>query len=87
VAVLTFATYWGDFVSPLLYLKSPAGYTLPIGLQLLQQMDSTNFPLLLAASVVMIVPLLVVFLLLVVLNRRMSRPSALSADRTYSRLL
>jgi multiple sugar transport system permease protein len=64
VAVLAFVFYWGDFFSPLLYLKSPGLYTLPVGLQLLQQMDRTNYPLLMAASVVMVVPVLVMFLIL-----------------------
>ena len=32
VSVLTFAIYWSDFVSPLIYLKSEENYTLPVGL-------------------------------------------------------
>ena len=75
VAVLTCVVYWSDFISPLLYIKSPESYTLPIGLQLLQQMDRTNFPLLLAASVVMIVPLLVLYALLQIVIARASRPN------------
>jgi len=34
----------------------PSLYTLPIGLQLLKQMDSTNLPLLMAGSVMMTAP-------------------------------
>ena len=52
VAVLTFMLYWNDFITPLLYLKTPALYTLPVGLQQLQQMDPTNWPLLMAAALV-----------------------------------
>jgi len=63
VAVLTFILYWNDFINPLLYLKSPDLYTLSIGLQQLQQLDSTNWPLLLAGSVVMTVPVIVLFFL------------------------
>jgi len=73
VAVLTFVLYWSDFVSPLLFIKSPDGYTLPLGLQLLQQMDRTNYPLLLAASVVMIVPLLALYALLQIVIARAAR--------------
>jgi multiple sugar transport system permease protein len=61
VAVLTFVMYWSDYISPLLYLKSERNYTLPVGLQLLQQMDRTNWPLLMAGSIVMIVPILILF--------------------------
>jgi multiple sugar transport system permease protein len=62
VSVLTFVHYWSDFINPLLYLKSQRFYTLPVGLQFLQQMDRTNWPLLMAASVVMIGPVMLLFL-------------------------
>jgi multiple sugar transport system permease protein len=63
VGALTFITYWGDFISPLLYLKSQALYTLPVGVQHLFQMDKTNWPLMLAGAVVMTLPPVVLFLL------------------------
>lgn len=63
VAVLTFILYWNDFINPLLYLKSPQLYTLAIGLQQLQQLNRTNWPLLLAGSVVMTLPIIILFLL------------------------
>lgn len=64
VAVLAFGYYWSDLTSPLLYLRSEANYTLPVGLQVLQQMDSTNWSLLMAAAVVMLLPVLLLFLIL-----------------------
>lgn len=63
VAVLSFALFWSDFTSPVLYIFRPDLYTLPVGLQLLKQMDSTNFPLLMAGSVFMSAPVVVLFLL------------------------
>jgi multiple sugar transport system permease protein len=51
VAILTFVLYWGDFISPLLYLNDVAGYTLPVGLQLLQQLGRSDYPLLMAGAV------------------------------------
>lgn len=51
VAVLSFVFYWGDFISPLLYLSSERNYTLPVALQTLQQMDRSDWPLLMAAAV------------------------------------
>ena len=77
VAVLAFIFYWGDFFSPLLYLKSPGLYTLPVGLQLLQQMDRTNYPLLMAASVVTIAPVLLMFLALQAVLLREARLNGL----------
>jgi multiple sugar transport system permease protein len=62
VAVLAFGFYWSDFINPLLYIKSESRYPLPVGLQMLQQLDKTNWPLLMAAAVVMSVPMIVTFL-------------------------
>jgi multiple sugar transport system permease protein len=62
VAVLAFALYWSDFSTPVLYIFRPDLYTLPVGLQLVRQMDATNLPLLMAGSVLMIAPVVVLFL-------------------------
>lgn len=63
VGVLAFSLYWGDFLSPLIYLRSDSRFTLPVGLDLLKQLDTTNLPLLLAGAVVMTLPIIVLFLL------------------------
>lgn len=63
VSVLTFVQYWSDFINPLLYLKSETRYTLSVGLRVLQQMDVTNWPLMMAGVVVMIAPILFLFAL------------------------
>jgi multiple sugar transport system permease protein len=62
VTVLAFALYWGDFTTPVLYIFRPDLYTLPIGLQLVWQMGSTNIPLQMAGSMLMILPVVVLFL-------------------------
>ncbi|MEN8241648.1 MAG: carbohydrate ABC transporter permease [Chloroflexota bacterium] len=51
VALLSFILYWGDFISPLLYIQSEDNYTLAIALQLLQQMGPSDWSLLMAAAV------------------------------------
>lgn len=63
VGVLAFSFFWSDWISPLLYLKSQAKYTLPVGLQALEQMDLSYWPLLMAGAVVMLLPVVLVFLL------------------------
>lgn len=63
VAVLTFVLYWGDFISPLLYLRSQSQYTLPIALQLLQQLGRSDWPLLMAAATMATLIPVVLFLL------------------------
>lgn len=63
VSVLAFALYWRDFITPLLYLRSESRYTLPLGLRLLQQLDRTEWPLLMAGATVLTAPVVMVFLL------------------------
>ncbi|MEW5938049.1 MAG: carbohydrate ABC transporter permease [Chloroflexota bacterium] len=61
VSLLAFLFYWNDFITPLLYLRSQTLYTLPVGLLQLQEMDKTNWPLLMAAAVVVTAPAVAVF--------------------------
>ncbi len=63
VALLSFIFYWGDFLSPLLYLRSERPYTLPIALQLLQQLGRSDWPLLMAAAVMTTAVPVILFLL------------------------
>ncbi len=69
-ALLAFVLYWGDFTTPVLYIFQTKLYTLPIGLQLLRQMDATNLPLLMAGSTLMAVPVVVLALLVQLLYLR-----------------
>ena len=64
VLVLAFALYWNDFTNPVLYLYRPSTYTLPVGLQILKQMDATNWSLLMAGAVVVTLPIVLLFLAL-----------------------
>jgi multiple sugar transport system permease protein len=58
VALLTFVLYWGDFISPLLYMGSN-NLTLPVALQTLQQLSRSDWPLLMAGAVwAMLIPIL-----------------------------
>lgn len=64
VTVLTFVMYWSDFISPVLFIFDPQKYTLPVGLQILNQLDRTNWPLLMAGAVIMTLPIIFMFVLL-----------------------
>jgi multiple sugar transport system permease protein len=61
VGMLSFLYYWNDFINPLLYLRSQTLFTLPLGLLQLQEMDKTNWPLLMTASAMMTIPAVIVF--------------------------
>ena len=64
VIVLTFVMYWSDFVTPVLYIFSPTHYTLPVGMQLINQLGNQNYALIMAAAVFISGPVLVMFFLL-----------------------
>lgn len=59
IAVLSALFFWSNFTDPLLYLRSEHEMTLPVGLRLLAQLDSTQWPVLLAGSVLLTAPVFV----------------------------
>ena len=62
VATLAFVAFWGNFIDPLLYIQSTEKQTVPYGLQLLFQFESTNWPILMAAAAMATAPVVIVFL-------------------------
>lgn len=64
VLVLSFVYYWSDFTGPVLYIFDTGAYTLPVGLQLINQFGSARYPLIMAAVVFITGPVLGLFLLL-----------------------
>ena len=63
VALLSFTFYWSDYANALLYLRSEVNYTLPVGVQFFKQIQPSNYPLLMAASVILVAPVLALFLI------------------------
>ena len=63
VAVFTFLGQWQDFEGPLIYLNSPANYTVAIGLRMFQDTFGGDFEQVMAATLVHIVPTILVFFL------------------------
>lgn len=62
LSLFTFMGAWRDFMWPLVVTNSAEMRTLPVGLASFQGMYSTNWPLLMAASVLVMAPLVLVFL-------------------------
>jgi multiple sugar transport system permease protein len=60
--VLSFLTNWNDFLWPVYVLFSPANFTLPAGLSILQGAYTTNYPVIMAGAVVASVPVVVLFI-------------------------
>jgi multiple sugar transport system permease protein len=65
LAVLTLLSLmyqWNDFLWPLIVLKDPNLYTLPIGLQFLKGQYTTDYGALMAMTLISVAPLVVLFL-------------------------
>jgi ABC-type glycerol-3-phosphate transport system permease component len=65
LAVLTLLSLmyqWNDFLWPLIVLREPELYTLPIGLQFLQGQYQTDYGALMAMTLLSVTPLVVLFL-------------------------
>ncbi len=65
VGILSFFDHWNSFLWPAILLKSEENYTVAIGLRYFQSYatESTNLPLLMAASIVTLLPCLIIFFL------------------------
>ena len=61
VTVFSMVGKWNEFLYPVIYLNSQSKYVLSIGLRLFQDVDTTSWNWLMAASVVTVLPCLVVF--------------------------
>ncbi len=63
VGVLAFVLYWSSFIDPLIFIQSTERQTLPFALQMLHQLDRSNWPLLMAGAVMVTAPVVIAFLL------------------------
>ena len=61
VAIFSFLAHWNDFFGPFIYLNSTDKYTLPLMLRLFQSLESTEWHLLMAASVMTAIPCIVLY--------------------------
>jgi multiple sugar transport system permease protein len=63
LGLITFIASWNNFIGPLIVMRSPDMYTLPLALRSLQSPVDTEWGALMAASAIATVPLLVLFAL------------------------
>ena len=64
LAVLTFNSVWNDYMGPMIYLTSENVKTVQVGLRRFIQENSSDYHLIMAASMVSLIPVSVVFLAL-----------------------
>ncbi|MGO4548276.1 carbohydrate ABC transporter permease [Paenibacillus sp. 2TAB23] len=62
-AALSFMGIWNDFMGPLIYLSSPQKQTIQVLIASMQSqyMGSSNYPVILAASIISMIPVILVF--------------------------
>ena len=62
LAIFSFMNTWNDYFTPLVYLNNMKYYTLPYGLACMKGKYSTDWPVMMAASVISVLPVIIVFL-------------------------
>jgi len=62
LAIFTFIGTWGDFLWPLIVLKSPENYTLQVGLSYMLGTFVNNYRYVAAGSILAILPVIIIFL-------------------------
>lgn len=62
LVIFTFVGTWNDFLGPMIYLKTESKKTLQIGLRMFISQYSSEYGLIMAASVISLIPVLIIFL-------------------------
>jgi multiple sugar transport system permease protein len=62
LSIFCFMNVWNDYFTPLIYINDARKYALPLVLGRMKGMYSTDWPVLMAASVIAVLPVLVAFL-------------------------
>ncbi|MBT9492729.1 MAG: carbohydrate ABC transporter permease [Paucibacter sp.] len=63
LGLITFIASWNNFIGPLIVMRSPEMYTLPLALRSLQSPADTEWGALMAGSAIATLPLIVLFVL------------------------
>ena len=63
LVIFTFVTNWNDFMGPMIYLNSTNNKTIQLGIRMFMGQYSTEYGLIMAASVVSLIPVFIVFLI------------------------
>lgn len=64
LTIFTFVNTWNDYMGPLIYLRTDANKTIQVGLQRFVQAYTSDFHLIMAASLCSLIPIAIVFLFL-----------------------
>jgi len=62
LSIFVFVSIWNDFMGPMIYFDSVHNKTIPLGIRMFLTQYSTEYGLVMAASVVSLIPVFIVFL-------------------------
>jgi multiple sugar transport system permease protein len=62
VTLMTFIHVWGEYLDPLIYIRSTDRYTLPLGIALFRGEHDDQYSLMMAVSLMVLTPVILVFL-------------------------
>ena len=62
LGIYSFMTSWNNFISPLIFIRSPNMFTIPVGLAAFVGQKDPQFALLMAGGMISVIPILIVFL-------------------------
>ena len=63
LGLITFIASWNNFIGPLIVMRSPEMYTLPLALRSLQSPVDTEWGALMAGSAIATIPLIILFMI------------------------
>ena len=61
LAIYTFVNVWNDFMGPMIYFNSESNKTIPLGIRMFVGQYSTDYQLIMAASVVSLIPVIIMY--------------------------
>lgn len=61
LTIFTFVNTWNDFMGPMIYFNSEANKTIPLGIRMFIGQYSSEYQLIMAASVVALLPILILY--------------------------
>lgn len=63
LGIFSFVGVWNDYMGPMIYFDSMKNKTIPLGIRMFMGQYSTEYGLIMAASVIALIPVFIVFLL------------------------
>lgn len=62
LAIFTFVNVWNDFMGPMIYFNAERNKTVPLGIRMFVGQYSTDYQLIMAASVVSLIPIFIMYI-------------------------